>query len=187
MADPKNVTSKQAVWFAKVRARIEEETGNLIDQWVLIARACPETSHKKRLKWFKEVHGLGIYRASTILGAAFETVLGWDEPEALLRNLWKTPELRAIYDKTETCAKSLGTNVIVGPRKSFSGFSRKYQFAAARPVKGKARLGLAIDPAAHNLERATASDHWSDRLVSVVVVSTPADIDESVKSLIRTA
>ncbi len=187
MADPKHLTPKQAAWFAKIREGIEEDTGRTIDEWVLIARACPETSHKKRLTWFKEVHGLGINRASTILGAAFETGLGWDKPDALLDNLWREPQLRAIYDEIESHAKSLGDDVISGPRKTFSGFSRNYQFAAARPVRGKVRLGLAIDPESHGLEQSKASDSWSDRLTSVVVLSAPADIDESVRELIKAA
>lgn len=187
MTEPTYVTPKQANWFAKVREGIEKETDKTFEEWIEIARSCPETAHKKRLKWFKEVHGLGINRASTILGAAFETGLGWNNPDALLDHLWKTPELRAIYDTIETYAQSLGDDVVVGPRKSFSGFSRKYQFAAARPVRGKARLGLAIDPEKYDLERAKSSDSWSDRLTAVVIIATPDDITDSVKSLIKAA
>lgn len=183
----KNVTPKQANWFAKVRQGIEEETGKTIDEWVVIARACPETTQKKRLKWFKEVHGLGSNRALTILSAAFDTGLGWDNPDALLDGLWKSPELRAVYDAIESYAKSLGKEVVIGPRKTFSGFSRKYQFAAARPVRGKVRVGLAVDPVKYKLEHAKKSDSWSDRLTAVVVVSHPADVDKTLKQLIKMA
>ena len=187
MADARYVTSKQANWFAKVRKGIEDDTGRTIDEWVAIARECPESTHKKRLKWFKDKHGLGINRASTILGEAFNTGLGWDDPEALLDELWKKPELRAIYDEIENYIKLLGDDVVVGPRKTFSGFSRKYQFAAARPVRKIVRLGLAVDPVEHDLEFSKSSDGWSDRLAAVVVVSAPADINASLKTLIRTA
>lgn len=187
MTTPKYVTPKQANWFAKVRQGLEQETGKSLEEWIEIARACPESTHKKRLSWFKEVHGVGLNRASTILNAAFETGLGWDNPEGLLASLWKTPELREIYDAIETYAKSLGDDVVVGPRKTFSGFSRKYQFAAARPVRGKVRLGLALEPDEYGLEKSKSSDSWSDRLTSVVIVSTPNEIDERVKSLIQSA
>lgn len=187
MTTPKHVTPKQANWFAKVREGLEQETGRTLEEWIEIARSCPETSHKKRLGWFKEVHGVGLNRASTILGAAFETGLGWDNPDGLLDHLWKTPELREIYDAIENYAKSLSDDVIVGPRKTFSGFSRKYQFAAARPVRGKVRLGIAVDPEEHGLEKSKASDSWSDRLTSVIIVSSPDEINEQVKSLIQSA
>ena len=187
MTTPKHVTPKQANWFSKVREGLEKETGKTLEEWIEIARACPENSHKKRIKWFKEVHGVGLNRASTIINAAFETGLGWDNPDALLDHLWKKPDLRAIYDAIENYAMSLGEDVVVGPRKTFSGFSRKYQFAAARPVKGTVRLGLAVDPVEYGLEKAKASDSWSDRLTSVIIVSSPDEINEHLKSLIRSA
>ncbi len=186
MTSPKNVTSRQANWFAKVRQGIEDDTGKKIEEWVVIARACPELAHNERLKWFKKEHGLGANRASIILSAAFDTGLGWDNPEALLNELWKKPELRAIYNAIENYVKTLD-DVIVGPRKSFSGFSRKYQFAAVRPVRATVRLGLAIDPVIYKLERSKSSDSWSERLVSVVVVSTPTEVNAELKQLIKTA
>jgi predicted transport protein len=121
------------------------------------------------------------------LGAAFEKGLGWDNPDGLLDNLWKTPELRAIYNAIETYVQSLGDDVIIGPRKTFSGFSRKYQFVAARPVRGKVRLGVAVDPDEYNLEKAKASDSWSDRVTSIVIISSVDDINEALKSLIQAA
>ena len=187
MTTPKHLTPKQAQWFKKIREGLETDTGKSLDEWVAIARTCPESTHRKRLQWFKEKHGIGLNRASTILSAAFKTELSWDNPDALLDHLWKTPELRAIYDAIESYALSLGNDVIVGPRKSFSAFSRKYQFAAARPVKGKVRLGLALDPEEHNLEPAKASESWSDRLTSTVTVSSPKEVNTKIKALMKSA
>lgn len=187
MTNPKYVTPKQENWFAKVREGLETDTGRSFDEWILIAKSCPENSHRNRLAWFKSVHGIGLNRASTILGAAFETGLGWDNPDALLDRLWKTPELRAIYDAIEVCAMSFSDDVIAGPRKSFSGFSRQYQFAAARPVRGSVRLGLAIDPVEYNLEQSKSSDSWSDRLGSVIILSSAEAVNKDVKSKIKSA
>lgn len=187
MTTPPHVTEKQKQWFAKVRESLQAETGKTIDEWVAIARACPETAHKKRLAWFKETHGLGVNYASTIIGAAFDTGLGWDKPDALLDHLWKTPELRAIYDAIETAAKALGDDVVVGPRKSFSGFSRKYQFAAARPSRKQVRLGLALDGSAHGLEAPKSSDSWSDRLKGVVILEHADQVDDRIQALLKEA
>ena len=187
MANPKHITEKQANWFNRVREGLEKDTGKTFTEWVEVAKTCPERSHKLRLKWFKDVHGIGVNRASVVLGEAFETGLGWDNPEGLLSLLWKNPELRAVYNVLETYVKTLGEDVVVGPRKTFSGFSRNYQFAAARPVKGKVRLGLAVNPDEHDLERAKSSDSWSDRLTSVIVISSPDEINNRVKSLIQIA
>ena len=187
MTEPTYVTPKQAKWFAKVRAGLETETGKTLDEWVVIAKTCPETTHKKRLKWFKDKYGLGVNRASTIIGAAFKTGMGWDNPEKLLDVLWKTPETRAVYDALEACAKSLGDDVIVGPRKTFSGFSKTYQFAAARPYRGQVRLGLALEPKLHKLDPAMTKEVWSYRLKSVVMLSKPDQVDNNLSKLMKMA
>ena len=54
-------------------------------------------------------------------------------------------------------------------------------------MRGQLRLGLALDPVVYKLERAKSSDSWSDRLASVVVVSAPVDIDDTIKELIKCA
>ena len=53
MAGPANVTERQAKWFESVRASLETSTGKTLEEWVAIARTCPETGHRARLKWFK--------------------------------------------------------------------------------------------------------------------------------------
>jgi len=92
-----------------------------------------------------------------------------------------------MYDAVAAYAQSLGDDVVVGPRKTFSGFSRQYQFAAARPVRATVRLGLAIDPTAFNLEPAKKSDSWSDRLTSVVIITSIDEIDKTLKRLLKQA
>ena len=74
-----------------------------------------------------------------------------------------------------------------GTGKTFSGFSRTYQFAAASPVRGQVRLGLSLDPQEYGLEYRIKSDSWSERLRSVLVISAPKEIDDFVKALIRSA
>ena len=64
---PKYLSPKQANWFNKVRQGLETDTGKSFDEWVAIAKSCPEHSHKLRLKWFKDVHGVGNNRASVVL------------------------------------------------------------------------------------------------------------------------
>lgn len=187
MMEPPHVTPKQAKWFEKVREGLEQDTGKTLNEWISIAKTCPETTHKKRLKWFKDEHALGINRASTIIGAAFETGLGWDNPEGLLNALWKTQQGRAVYDAVEIYTKSLSHDTIVGPRKTFSGFSRKYQFAALRPYRGEVRLGLAVDPVVHDLQPTQPNEGWSDRLKSAVTLATASDVNTNVKLLIRKA
>ncbi len=188
MTKPPYVTSQQNKWFKSVQLGLENETKKSLEDWIKIAKTCPETKHKARLEWFKSNHGLGINRASLILGATFKTGLGWDNPNALLDQLWKTPESRAIYDRVESIAKELGGDVIVAARKNFSAFSRRVQFAALRPTRAGVRLGLAIPLApAPNLTAPLSSDGWSDRLTAVQILTTLENVDGAVRDRLKEA
>lgn len=188
MTRPPYVTEQQNKWFQSVQAGLEADTGVKLEDWIAIAKTCPETKHKARLSWFKTTHGLGINRASLVLSAAFNTGLGWDNPNALLENLWKTPETRAVYDAVEEIAKSLGNDVVIGARKSFSSFSRRVQFAALRPTRLGIRLGLAIPlESTPDLSPPLSSDSWSDRLTAVRLLHNVQEIDDGVTLYIRQA
>ncbi|HEX5262572.1 MAG TPA: hypothetical protein VFW13_03545 [Phenylobacterium sp.] len=45
---PTGLTPRQEKWFASVKASLERDTGKSLDEWVAIARTCPETRPKAR-------------------------------------------------------------------------------------------------------------------------------------------
>ena len=180
------LTPQQRKWFTSVREGLERETGKSLAEWVEIAKACPETGHRARLKWFKDTHGLLQNRASYVLGEAFpSTTPGWDEPAALRAALWTDPAQRVLFEAVEAAVKDF-PDLVVGQRKGYSAWSRNYQFAAVRPVKGGARLGLAAAPDADpRLQPAKPNEGWSERLKSVLVLGAPGDVDAGVKALLK--
>lgn len=133
-----NITERQAKWFAAVRENLERETGKTLEQWAEIARNCPETKHRARVRWLKDAYGLGVNRASTILDAAFpDEGPGWDDAEALKAALWTDPASRAIFEAVSAAATA-HDDVTEGARKGYTAWSRKVQFAAVKPLKGGA-------------------------------------------------
>lgn len=187
MADA-NLTEQQKKWFASVREGLERDTGKTLDQWANIARKCPETKPKARIDWLRANYGLGVNRAATVLDAAFggET-MGWDDPEALIAVLWKNPDQLKIHDAL-VAAVSKFKGAIVGEKKSFTGFSHKHQFAAARPTKDGVRLGLAVDPKlSKRLGVPKKNEGWSDRNRAVAGLTSTKDIDAELKKLLKAA
>ena len=185
-AAPEDVlTERQRAWFASLREGLERDTGKTLDEWVEIARACPETKHRARLNWFKTTHGLAQNRASLVLSTAFPPEAGWDEPEALADALWADPTARALLEAVKAAMAEL-PDVIIGQRKAFTAFSRNYQFAAARPQGGSLVLGLAVPPDAAPTLDPPARASWSDRLKSQARISADADI-APLKGAIRRA
>jgi hypothetical protein len=174
-AETHSLTDRQRAWFASLREGLERDTGRTLDEWVEIARTCPETGQRARLAWFKAEHGLAQNRASLVLSTAFPPEIGWGDPAALADALWKSPQARALLDAVKAAMATLD-DVVTGQRKAFTAFSRNYQFAAARPDGDALILGLAVPPeAAAKLEPPTRAS-WSERLKSQARIATLDDI-----------
>ena len=187
MADA-NLTQQQTKWFASVREGLVRDTGKSLDAWAKIARTCPEPKHGARVKWLKEKYGIGVNRAAAILDVAFggET-MGWENPDALIAALWKDPGQLKIHDALVAAVKTFD-GAIIGEKKSFTGFSRKYQFAAARPTRDGVRLGLVVDAkASKRLSPPKKNEGWSDRNKSTTVLNSVREIDADLKKLLKAA
>ena len=188
MSDP-NMSAWQQKWFATGLANLEKRTGKSLDEWIAIARTCPETKHRARLKWFKDTHGLMQNSASMVLTRAFadEPGKGWSEPDALRAALWTDPASTAILEAVERVVKAL-PETANGQRKGYTAWSHKVQFAAVRPVRGGvARLGLALDPEASPRLVPARNEGWSERLKASVGLASPAEVDAEIEALVRQA
>jgi hypothetical protein len=181
------MTEQQQKWFASIKESFPRETGKTIEEWVAIAKTCPETKPAARKAWFKETHGLGTNRASIVLAQAFPAESGWDDAEGLRATLWKDPASAAILAAVEKAATAID-GTVQGQRKAFTAFSRKAQYASVRPVKGgTAMLGLALEPGADPRLETPKNESWSERLKSRMPLASPADVDPSVVALLEAA
>jgi hypothetical protein len=184
---PTGLTPRQKKWFASVKASLARDTGRTLDEWVAIARTCPETRPKARADWLREHHGLGINRAAQILSAAFPSGDSWDDPDKLRQTLWTDPAATEIFVAVEKLATAL-PDVITGQRKAFTAYSREFQFASMKPMKGgKVLLGLAVTPDADPRLEAPKNESWSERLKSKLLLESPGQVDASVAALLKAA
>jgi hypothetical protein len=184
--NPTGLTERQQTWFATVQASLQRDTGKSMDEWIAIARTCPETRPRARSAWLKEHHGLGANRGAVVLSAAFPDT-GWDQPDALRAALWAAPPSAAILEAVEVAVDAL-PDVVTGQRKQFTAFSRKVQFAAARPVKGgKLMLGLAVDPDADPRLKPPRNEAWSERLKARLLLDSPDQVDGAIAALLKAA
>jgi hypothetical protein len=186
MAETPNLTERQARYFAALRASLEKATGKSLAEWVEIAKTCPESTHRTRLAWFKRAHGLMQNRASQVLSEAFGSSSAWRDPDALIEDLWTDADARDIYEAIDGAALA-APGVLRTARKGYTAWSRTFQFAAARPVKGGVVLGLAIapDPAA-GLEP-PRSEPWSERLKSRLALSATGQVDDTLRARLQAA
>jgi hypothetical protein len=186
MPDPGSLTERQQKWFASVQEGLQRETGKSLAEWAELAKDCPETAPRKRLAWMKAAHGLGQNRAAMVLNAAFPPDKGWSKPDALAAALWRDPAARIIHDVVRRIALEL-PDVIVGQRKGYTAFSRKLQFAALKPAKQGALLGLALEPSIGRGLAPSARQGWSERLLSQIALNSPDDFSPEVQNLMNAA
>ncbi|UTP41395.1 DUF4287 domain-containing protein [Phenylobacterium sp. LH3H17] len=181
------LTARQQKWFDSVQSSLERDTGKTLDEWVAIARTCPESKPRARADWLRMHHGLGINRAFHVLGVAFPSGEGWDQPDKLRAALWTDPASLRLLEAVETAVSAL-PEVVTGQRKGFTAFSRKVQFAAVRPLKdGLAVLGLALTPDADPRLDTPRNESWSERLKAKLVLDLPEQVDGRVRALLRQA
>ncbi len=183
-----NLTPRQEKWFASVKASLERDTGKSLDDWVqIVMRDCPEADRRKREVWVKDTYGISMIRAGQIINAAWPEIDPWDDPVQARALLWTDLKSTAILEAFETAVAGI-PDVLMTQRKSYTAWSRQVQFAALKPVKGgTARLGIAVTPDADSRLSAPKNEPWSERLKSVISLTAPADIDDSLIVLIRLA
>ena len=185
---PQHLTERQKKWFASIREGLGRDTGKSLEDWVAIAQTCPETKPRARQAWLKEYHGLGINRASYVLSEAFPSKrMTWDNPDEVRAALWTDPASLAILEALAAAVAGFD-GLVTGQRKTFTAWSREFQFAAAKPVKGgTAVLGLAVTPDASPRLLAPKTESWSERLKAKVVLASPAAVDDEVRALLEAA
>ena len=105
-----------------------------------------------------------------VMSAAFPTGSGWDQPEKLRAGVWSDPASTVIFEAIERAATAL-PDVVTGQRKAFTGFSRNFQFASAKPAKGgQVVLGLAVPVDADPRLAPPKAEGWSERLKSKLIL-----------------
>lgn len=185
---PQGLTEKQEKWFASIRENLERETGKPLAEWVqIVRRDCTETRPRARSEWLKTHHGIGANRAALILSEAFPAAMGWDDAAGLRAALWTDPASTAILEAVEAAVADF-PGLVTGQRKAFTAWSNKVQFAAIKPVKdGTALLGLAVTPDASPRLAEPKNESWSERLKAKVALASPADVDNEIRALLKTA
>jgi hypothetical protein len=182
-----NLTPRQQKYFDSMRASLERDTGRSLVEWVAIAKTCPEAGHRARLKWLKDNYGLLQNHGSHVLSEAFGGAMAWTEPEKLLTALWVDPASRAVFEAIDAAARKPNA-VIQTARKGYTAWSREFQFAAARPIRGgTVMLGMAVAPDASARLEAPRNESWSERLKARALLSTVAEVDGEIEALLRAA
>jgi hypothetical protein len=120
-----------------------------------------------------------------VIDQAFGASMPWREAETLIAALWTDPAAREIYEAIDAAALP---ETVRTARKGYTAWSRKMQYAAARPLKGGGvMLGLAVTSDTDAILEAPKNESWSERLKARVRLDSPSSVDARVSALLKAA
>ncbi len=119
------------------------KTGKSLEQWIKILKSKNFDKHGVAVKFLKTEHDLTHGFANTIVTLSNEKN---DTSEELLLNQYQGKEsLKPIYQALIDIVKSLGSDIIITPKKGSVSLIRKKQFALIKPAtKTRIDLGLKL-------------------------------------------
>lgn len=168
---------------------LPQRTGRSLPEWIQLVRDHGPETRQERVRWLKAEHRLGHIQAEIVADQVDGATLVYDDPGKLVDDLFAGAKaaLRPVYE--EVAAAALRINgVRVSPCKTYVGFTRKYQFATARPT-GKLALDLrlALDRGLNATGRLALIKADSSRMTHAVQLAAPADVDAEVRDWLRAA
>ncbi|MBT8079123.1 MAG: DUF4287 domain-containing protein [Gammaproteobacteria bacterium] len=144
-------------------ANMQEKTGKTLPQWLGMVKESGLAKHGQIVKHLKADHGMTHGFANLVA----QQFLAQGKPEASADDLvavqYEGPKeaLRPIYDAVTKMVSSLGTDVVISPKKTYVSYRRNKQFALIQPstrdrvdlgvnLKGEAAAGRLEDSASFN-------------------------------------
>ncbi|ASS73919.1 hypothetical protein CIG75_02285 [Tumebacillus algifaecis] len=176
----------------KMIASMQKRTGRTLEEWMEKARRDGIPDGKGRLKWLKEMYGLGQSTAYVILNHLDGTSLSsiYSDGDKLVADQFQgeNAELRALYDFVKAEIEELGDGVSARPCKTYVPFYKKRQFAIVKPYRGKLHVGLAL-PDAVSSERLESAKGlgFTDRVKLKFSLEKPEELDAELRALLQLA
>jgi len=131
-------SEKAEKWVQSVADTFVKDTGKTLDEWVEIARTCPEVKPRAQIAWFKATYGLLQNRAMFALSIAFPEIhnIGDENPEDLVDTLFaKYPIEKDIYHEVLHYCLANYKGSVASPRKAYVPLVASKTFALLLPSK----------------------------------------------------
>jgi hypothetical protein len=172
-------------------ANVPRRTGKSLEAWIALVRAQGSSSHKQLQDWLVQEHGLTNGYAGAIVYTALlpdDYVPPSDEELVDAQYTGGKAALRPIYERIIACARALGGDVMIEPRKTYVSLSRGKQFALVAPsTRTRVDLGLYL-PGVDAAERLQpAGSFGSGQTSHKVALTAPEQVDDEVAGWLRSA
>jgi hypothetical protein len=171
---------------ASFERNIEAQTGKSVAAWAGLAMKQRLAKHSEIVAYLKSEHALSHSHANHIAKSALKPVATADDPVAHLFQGGKE-DLRPLYDRLVSYARSLGADVEIAPKKVNVSLRRRRQFALLQPTtRTRLDLGLILpdEPPGGRLEKAGSFNAMFTHRIKIARLQ---DIDAEVRRWVKRA
>lgn len=171
-------------------SNLEKSTGKSLATWTMLCTMAGIDKHGALVKWLKTEHGMTHGYANLVAAEALrQTVSMPSEGGELLEAQYAGDKmvLKPIYDALVDHALSLGKDVEIAPKKSYTALRRSKQFALIQPsTKTRVDLGLNLKgvPPSGRLE---ASGSFSAMCTHRIRLESVKEVDAEVRAWLKQA
>ena len=178
---------------------LKDKTGRTLDEWVDLVKKKGPKSTADRKAWLKSAHKLGTNSAGWIVDyAEGNPDLEEGDPEVYVKRAAEYVEamfsgskadLRPIFDRLYTLARSIGKDVKISPGKTIVSIYRNHVIAQVKPsTRTRLDFGFALkDTPAKGRLVDTGGLAKGDRITRRVELTSPDQIDDAVEKWLRKA
>lgn len=169
-------------------ARLPEQTGRTLDEWLAIVRASGLAAHGKVVRMLKEDHAVTHGYANLIAHKALRSdaaSVGSGDELVAAQYTGAKAAMRPVYDAVIRQVRSFGDDVEIAPKKAYVSLRRSKQFALLQPMASRLDLGINLrgEPAGGRLEASSGNTMVSHR----VRVASLEEVDAEVIGWLRRA
>jgi hypothetical protein len=172
-------------------AKLLENTGKSLEQWIKIVQKSGPPTAKERAAWLKSEHGLTTNYAAWVAeraggGGGADSY----DPSALVDAMYASKsDLRPIHERLVKLGLALGKDVKICPCSTIVPFYRKHVFAQIKPsTKTRIDFGFALgDLKAKGRLIDTGGFAKKDRITHKIEIASLADIDAEVERWLEKA
>jgi uncharacterized protein DUF5655/uncharacterized protein DUF4287 len=180
-------------------ASLPEKTGRSLDEWLDLVKKQGGNDEVSRREWLKKEHGLGTNAAWWIAERSVGKGLEASDPEAYLsaaeRDVdamfaGKRATLRPLYDALLKLGLAVGKDAKACPCQTMVPLYRNHVFAQIKPATStRIDFGLALGDTRKTTRRLIDTGGYAkkDRITHRFEITAPADIDDQVRSWLKTA
>ena len=171
-------------------SNLETNTGKSLATWTMLSTMAGIDKHGALVKWLKTEHGMSHGYANLVAAEALKkSVSAPSEGNELLEAQYVGDKavLKPIYDALVDYALSLGKDVDIAPKKSYTALRRSKQFALIQPsTKTRVDLGLNLKgvPPSGRLE---ASGSFSAMCTHRIRLESVKNVDAEVRAWLKQA